>query len=77
MVTQGPPAPLGLVPGTSCEEPRLCACSQAHLPFLFHITSVSFLLMTLAEKVTGSATFTDFVAFTGKRWAVEGGEQDE
>jgi len=41
------------------------------LPFLFHITSISFLLRTLAEKVAGSATFTDSVAFTGKRWAAE------
>lgn len=48
-----------------------CVCSRNHLPFLFHITSVSFLLRILAEKVAASATFTDCVAFTGKRWAAE------
>lgn len=46
------------------------------MPFLFHITSVSFLLRILAEKVAASATFTDCVAFTGKRWAAEEKEEE-
>lgn len=51
------------------------ALLRGHLPFLFHITSVSFLLRTLAEKVAVSAMFTDCVALTGKRWAAE--EEEE
>lgn len=58
-------------PGTSWEQLQPCVCSWNYLPFLFHITSVSFLLRILAEKVATSATFTDCVAFTGKRWAAE------
>lgn len=74
----GPPVPPGTGTSTGWEQPRPRACSQDHLPFLFHITSVSFLLRTLAEKVAGSATFTDCVAFTGKRWAArEEDEEDE
>jgi len=39
------------------------------------MTSISFLLRTLAEKVAGSPTFTDCVAFTGKRWAAKEKEE--
>lgn len=63
--------PPGPAPGTSWEQLQSSVCSWNYLPFLFHITSVSFLLRILAEKVATSATFTDCVAFTGKRWAAE------
>lgn len=69
--------PLGPAPGTGWEQPQPCACRRGHLPFLFHITSVSFLLRILAEKVAGSATLTDCVAFTGKRCAAEEEELSE